>query len=326
MATPTNDYAVGIDIGGTKIAAGLVNRQGSVVQRVVRPTRAGLGAVAVLQTVVETGHELLAAAQRFDLPVVGIGIGSAGQVNADLGVIAYASANLPGWSGLHLADEVRAALGQPVFADNDVNALALGEHHFGAGRGFQDALYVAVGTGVGGALVRGGAIWRGATWSAGEICHLVIDIDGTRRCSCGATGHLEAYTSGPAMLQRYRELSGNREAADLQAVATLARSGDGHALQAIAEGAKILGTALGGVLNVLDPELLVIGGGVPELGDLWWRPVEAALRSNPMPGPAQVALRRAQLGADAVISGAAWLAFDGMARLAAGAGHPSAHA
>ncbi|HXF62434.1 MAG TPA: ROK family protein [Caldilineaceae bacterium] len=314
MSALSNDYALAIDIGGTKIAAALVNRQGSVVQRLVRPTRADLGAHAILQNVIEIGRDVVAAARRFDLPVAAVGIGSAGQVNVETGAISYASQNLPGWSGLPLADQVRDALHLEVFVDNDVNTLALGEHRFGAGRGFREALYVAVGTGVGGALVRNGDVWRGATWSAGEICHLVIDVDGTRRCSCGATGHLEAYTSGPAMVLRYRELSGSRDAPDLQSVAERARQGDGHALQAIAEGAKILGTTLAGLLNVLDPELLVVGGGVTELGRLWWRHFEDALRANPMPGPAQVTLRPAQLGSDAVLAGAAWLAFDGLAR------------
>ncbi len=222
-----------------------------------------------------------------------------------------------------LANEVETSLKLPTFVDNDVNAVALGEHHFGAGRGYQAALYVAIGTGVGGALVQDGKIWRGATWSAGEICHLVVDYDGTRRCSCGATGHLEAYTSGPAMTQRYRELSGLRQQVDLKAIAAYARQGDSHALTAIAEGAQILGIALGGVLNIFDPEVLVIGGGVPEMGDLWWRHFETALRNNPMPGPANVHLRPAELGTDAALAGAAWLAFNSIGSLARE--HPHSH-
>ena len=313
MLQPIADYALAIDIGGTKIAAALVNRQGAVVHRHLRATRADLGALAILQTVHEAGREMLATAGRYSLHVVAVGIGSAGQVDVTQGRIAYASDNLPGWSGLPLASEVSDTLGLPTFVDNDVNTLALGEHYFGAGRGFQAALYVAVGTGVGGAVVQAGKIWRGATWSAGEICHLVIDYNGNRRCSCGAMGHLEGYTSGPAMTQRYRELSGTRETVDLKAIATRAHQGDTHALAVIAEGAHILGTALAGVLNVLDPEVLVIGGGVPEIGDLWWSNFEGGLRANPMPGPARVALRAAQLGTDAVLSGAAWLAFNGIA-------------
>lgn len=304
---PQHDYALAIDVGGTKIAGAIINRQGAVIRRLVRATRADLGAPAILQTVKDVARELLQIAAQFALPIGAVGIGSAGQVNVDLGVISYASDNLPGWSGLPLAFELEDAIQLPVVVDNDVNALALGEHHFGGGRGHREALYVAVGTGLGGAVVREGRIWRGSTWSAGEICHLVVDIDGTRRCSCGAYGHLEAYTSGPAMAQRYHEFSGDR-APDLRAIAILARQGDAHAIRAIAEGAQILGTSLAGVLNVLDPELLVIGGGVPEIGALWWTHFESALRANPMPGPAKIALRPAELGVDAVLIGAAWLA------------------
>lgn len=312
MADSTSDYALAIDIGGTKIAAALVNQQGAVIHRHVRATRADLGAPAILQTTHDAGREMLNTAQRYGLHVSAIGIGTGGQVDVNRGSIAYASDTLPGWSGLPLANEVETVLKLPTFVDNDVNAVALGEHHYGAGRGFDAVLYVAIGTGVGGALVLGGKIWRGATWSAGEICHLVIAYDGTRRCSCGATGHLEAYTSGPAMTQRYRDLSGMREQTDLKAIANYARQGDSHALRAIAEGAQILGTSLGGVLNIFDPEALVIGGGVPEMGDLWWRHFETALRANPMPGPANVQLRPAELGTDAALAGAAWLAFNGM--------------
>ena len=312
MSDPASDYALAIDIGGTKIAAALVNRQGAVIHRHILATRADLGAPAILQTTREAGREMLDTAQRYGLHVSAIGIGTGGQVDVDRGSIAYASDTLPGWSGLPLANEVETTLKLPTFVDNDVNAVALGEHHYGAGRGFDAVLYVAIGTGVGGALVMGGRIWRGATWSAGEICHLVIAYDGTRRCSCGATGHLEAYTSGPAMTQRYRELSGMREQTDLKAIAAYARQGDSHALRAIAEGAQILGMALGGVLNIFDAEALVIVGGVPEMGDLWWTHFETALRANPMPGPANVQLRPAELGTDAALAGAAWLAFNGV--------------
>jgi glucokinase len=313
MPNPGSDYALAIDIGGTKIAAAIVNRQGSVIHRILRPTRAELGAPAILQTTRDAGREMLDTAARFGLPVTAIGIGTGGQVDVDRGRIAYASDTLPGWSGLPLAHAIESTLGLPTYIDNDVNALALGEHQFGAGRGYAQGLYVAVGTGLGGAVVFQGDLWRGATWSAGEICHLVVDYAGTRRCSCGAYGHLEAYTSGPAMAQRYRELSGTRLTPDLKAIALLAKQGDTHAVRAIAEGAQILGASLGGLLNVFDPEVLVIGGGVPEIGDLWWQHFEAALRANPMPGPSQIALRRAELGTDAVLGGAAWLAFSRLA-------------
>jgi len=168
MSDLANDYTLAIDIGGTKIAAALVNRQGAVIHRHILATRADLGAPAILQTTREAGREMLNTANRYNLQVIAIGIGTGGQVDVDRGRIAYASDTLPGWSGLPLANEIESSLKLPTFVDNDVNAVALGEHHFGAGRGYQAALYVAIGTGVGGALVQGGKIWRGATWSAAK--------------------------------------------------------------------------------------------------------------------------------------------------------------
>jgi glucokinase len=301
-------FALGVDIGGTKIAAAVVDDGGIVRGRQTVPTLAAGGAAAVLRSALDLARRVLDWAASAGLDITAIGVGAAGEVDVDRGVVTYGSGNLPGWAGLALADEFAAAMGLPAVVDNDVNALALGEGRFGAGQGFRDVLYVAVGTGVGGALVLDGRLRRGANWAAGEICHLIAAWDGDRLCSCGGRGHLEAYTSGPAMAERYAHLAGLLKPPDLRVVAARAQAGDLAARHAIAEGAEILGITLGGLLNALDPQALVIGGGVAELNELWWGPLEAALRANPLPGPAKIALRPAQLGIDAVLIGAAWLA------------------
>jgi len=301
-------FALGVDIGGTKIAAAVVDYDGVVQSRHAVATPVAGGAAAVLAASLDLSRRVLDWAAATGIDITAVGVGSAGEVDTGRGVVTYASDNLPGWAGLALAAEFAAATGLPAVVDNDVNALALGESRFGAGRGFRDVLYVAVGTGIGGALVLDGRLRRGANWAAGEICHLVAAWDGDRACSCGRRGHLEAYASGPAMAERYAALAGLPEPPDLRVVAARAQAGDLVARRAIAEGAEILGITLGGLLNVLDPQALVIGGGVAELDDLWWGPLEAALRANPLPGPAKIALRRAQLGVDAVLIGAAWLA------------------
>ena len=301
-------FALGVDIGGTKIAAAVVDYDGVVQSRHAVATPVAGGAAAVLAASLDLSRRVLDWAAATGIDITAVGVGSAGEVDTGRGVVTYASDNLPGWAGLALAAEFAAATGLPAVVDNDVNALALGESRFGAGRGFRDVLYVAVGTGIGGALVLDGRLRRGANWAAGEICHLVAAWDGDRACSCGRRGHLEAYASGPAMAERYAALAGLTEPPDLRVVAARAQAGDLVARRAIAEGAEILGITLGGLLNVLDPQALVIGGGVAELDDLWWGPLEAALRANPLPGPAKIALRRAQLGVDAVLIGAAWLA------------------
>jgi glucokinase len=300
--------ALGIDIGGSKIAAAIVGSDGSVAEPMIAPTPVVNGPAAILETVVTLCRRLLETGATQGRIVSAVGIGSAGHVDHTNGVIVYASGTLPGWAGTALAVQLQTALGLPVIVENDVNALAIGESRFGAGQPFDEALYVAVGTGVGGAMMREGRLWRGVSFCGGEIGHLVVDWDGIRRCSCGLTGHLEAYTAGPALAERYRALAGLDLAPDLRVVAERARNGDMIARTVIVEGARILGLALGGLLSALDPQALIIGGSVPEIGNLWWTSFEQALRTSPMPGPARIALRPAQLGAYAVVIGAGWIA------------------
>jgi glucokinase len=303
-----NTRALGIDIGGTKIAAALVAPDGTIGEphRVPTPVRAGPS--TILQAAVAAGREVLKSAGPEH--VVAVGVGSAGHVDHERGVITYAADTLPGWTGTDLAGAFRDAFDLPVSVDNDVNAMALGERRFGAGRSFDTALYLTIGTGVGGALVQEGSLWRGTTWTAGEIGHLLVAWDGRRRCSCGHTGHLEAYCAGPAIAKRYSERLNLAAPLDLRDVAARAEAGDDIAREAIAEGATILGLALSGLLSVLDPAAVIVGGGVAELGQLWWEPLETALRDAPMPGPARVALHRAELGVHAVLIGAGWMALE----------------
>jgi glucokinase len=300
--------AIGIDIGGSKIAAAIIGLDGSVAEPISAPTPVANGPAAILETVVTLVRRLLETAAAQGRVISAVGIGSAGHVDYTNGVIVYASGTLPGWAGTALAAQIHTALDLPVVVENDVNALAIGESRFGAGQQFDEVLYVAVGTGVGGAMMREGRLWRGASFCGGEIGHLVVDWDGIRRCSCGLPGHLEAYTAGPALAERYREFAGLDIAPDLRVVAERARNGDTIARAVIVEGARILGLGLGGLLSALDPQALIIGGSVPDSGKLWWTAFETALRSSPMPGPARIALRPAQLGAHAVVIGAGWMA------------------
>ncbi len=300
--------ALGIDIGGTKIALGLVRKDGSISQQTKFPTPVESGAEAILHAVVEAGKNILASAREEGFVVLAVGAGTAGQVDHQSGVVTYSTDTLPGWTGMALGAELEHAFGIPVAVDNDVHMMAIGEGQFGAGMGYRHAFYITVGTGIGGAIVLDGRLWRGATFTAGEIGHLLVDCSGRKMCNCGLQGHLEMYASGPAMVDRYHELGGDEPGNGLRAVAERAAQGDLTALQAIREGAETLGMSMTGVMGLFDPQVLVVGGGVAELGDLWWGPFTAALRSNPFPGPARVELRRAQLGPSAVLVGAGWLA------------------
>lgn len=299
--------SIGIDIGGTKMAAAVVDAAGVVADLRTIPTPP---TPEIIPAAAAQCHELIALAGQRGQTVCAVGVGSVGQVDAAAGRIIFAVETLPGWSGTPVAAELRALVGLPVLVENDVKAVAAGEVRFGAGRGFRRALFAAVGTGIGGALIADGHLEAGAHWSAGELGHTLVDVEGRRMCKCGLPGHLEAYTSGPAMARRYCQMAGIPEHTDLRAVARLAEQGDEQARAAIAEGAHIFGQALNGLVTMYDPEVLVIGGGVPEVGPLWWEPFERALRTGNLPSPAQVIVRPAELGWRAALIGAAALALE----------------
>ena len=237
-----------------------------------------------------------------------IGVGSAGQIDHATGRVIYANENLPGWTGMEIARRLQAALGRPVRVDNDVNAFALGEATYGAGRGWRVVLAVAVGTGIGGALVLDGALFRGATGVAGEIGHIPMTRGGSR-CACGHRGCLETYAAGPRIAASYARAAGCDEGVDLSQVAARARAGDQAARAAFRRAGAYLGRTIAGLINTLNPDAVVVGGGVAEAGTVFWEPLRAALDRHTL-GPAGDAATvvPAALGCEAGLVGAALLA------------------
>lgn len=311
--------ALGFDIGGTKTAAALVCGDGRVLEAVQTPTPAAQGPDAVLAAAAALGRRLLGGAARRGVRVAGAGVGTAGTVDHASGTVVYATASLPGWAGTRVGDRLGAALGLPVIVDNDVNAVAFAETHRSAAPAAGTVLYAAVGTGIGGAIVRDGRLERGSTGTAGELAHLLVPGgSGDQRCGCGRRDHLEAVACGPALAAAYRRRTGSglgqagaAAGPDLRRVAALAAAGDAHADLAIVEGARVFGRTLAGLVNVLDPRAVVVGGGVAGIGPRWWRPMAEALRAECLPGPARLELHPARLGADAGVVGAALLGLAG---------------
>lgn len=296
--------AIGVDIGGTKIAAGIVTQAGDVLLPRSIPTPVMEGPEAVLDAIIGQVAALLRDVP--DQPVQAVGIGTAGMVDADTGVIMHANQHLPGWAGMRLGERVRSATGLSTYVDNDVNVLAVGEGRFGSGQGFREVLYAAVGTGIGGAIVRHGDIWRGTHFGAGEIGYLVSGWD-----EQGRPINVEDQAGGIAMQKRYQMLAKRAEPVSLRQVAEQARAGDELAARVIREGAALLGYVLGSLIVVLDPEIVIIGGGVPTIGDLWWQPFEQALRRDgAIPTLQAVQLAPARLSTHAGLVGAAALALN----------------
>lgn len=293
---------IGVDIGGTKIAAGRVEHDGTVSARRVRATPAGSGASAVLAATIDVVRELSSGAAF-------VGVGAPGTVDTATGVIRAATALLPGWAGTRVGPELSAATGLPVLVDNDVNVSALGELRRGAAAGHEAVLYVSVGTGVGGALALGGHLVRGARGAAGEIGHLaVVGPPSERPCGCGLFGHVEAVSSGPAIEAAYG--LGDPDGPDLREIARRAENGDAHAARVIEYGATALGRALAGLVSALDPELVVVGGGVAGIGPAFVDPLIRALRAEVLPVLREIPVVTPTLGLDAPLVGAALLPED----------------
>ncbi|MEV4187849.1 ROK family protein [Streptosporangium canum] len=296
---------VGVDIGGTKTSAGLVDSSGTLLAVRTLPTPAAQGPAAVLDTAAGLVAEVASGAGD----VTAVGVGSAGVVDPRRGVIVSATGAITGWAGTDLRGEVSRRLGLPVTVGNDVHAHALGEQWRGAAAGYADVLLVAVGTGIGASVVLGGRVLRGAHSVAGHAGHVPAVAAAGRPCPCGGRGHVEAVASGPAMLAEYRARAA-AAVSGLADVARLAAQGDRIAVSVLTGGAAALGSTIGGLMNVIDPEVVVVGGGVAACGELWWQALREGIAAEVLPALREVPVGPAALGGDAALLGAARMALE----------------
>ncbi len=310
---------VGIDLGGTKMAIGLVSRSGDVDGFHSRPTLAADGAGAVIGRLAALVREVVATVPGGMGAVAAVGLATPGIVDAHTGTVRYATPALPGWTGLALGPRLAETLGLPVFVHNDGHAAAVGEWAVGAAAGAVDAVVVVLGTGIGGGIIAGGRLLRGHLGSAGRIGHLSVEVGG-RPCWCGARGCIEQYASGSAVARDAQAAIDGGAATSLRAlgrpltaadVVRAARSEDGLALGLLSEAGRHLGAALVSVVNMLSPQVIVVGGGLAEAGPLLLGPAEEVLRERlPLPVWASVEVRPSQLGYRAAVAGAGLLAWE----------------
>ena len=260
-----------LDIGGTKIAAGLVDADGVLLHRNRQPTPPGGDADQVWAAVERTITDALAAAGG---SVSGVGISSAGPISIADGTVS--PINIGSWRGFPIVEAVAAAVpGVPVRLAGDGLCMALGEHRRGAGQGAQFLLGMVVSTGIGGGLVLDGVPYDGRTGNAGHVGHVVVDLDGPP-CGCGGRGCVEAIASGPHLVAWAREFGWNGD--DARALAAAAVAGDGVAVRAFSRGARAVAAMIASVAAVCDLDLVVIGGGVANAGPVLFDPLRSALR------------------------------------------------
>jgi glucokinase len=293
---------IGVDLGGTKILAGVVDREGTIETKRERPTPVE-SEDALLAALDEAVEELL------DGEIAAIGFGIPSTIDQRRGR-AISSVNIP-LQDVDLRDRVTARFGLPCGIDNDANAAAIAEWKVGAGRGARNLVMLTLGTGVGGGLILDGKPFRGAVGAAAELGHMVIEHDG-RPCqgNCTGRGHLEAYLTGEAAERDAEEAYG--EAADARTLISRARAGDEVALSILRETSRRMGSALGSLVNIFDPEVIVIGGGFGAAADdfLVSPAMEVLHREARPPGRDLVRVVPAQLGPDAGLIGAGFVAFE----------------
>ena len=311
----TKPFAIGIDVGGTNIRAAVVNRDGQIVSRAHRPTRADGDAWSppdmLIAKMLDAAREAMAATGVTLDKVAGVGLGMGGQIARGSGVILGMALAQRDYDRFPMRERLQAAAGLPVWLDNDVKTAALGELHYGAGRALRDFVYLGIGTGVGGALVVNRAVVQGALGLAGHIGHMSVDWRGARGIS-GIPGCLEDYASGTAIARRARARGlaspDATHALTSEEVFARAERGDDAARAIVRESAEIIAVALASLIHLLNPQAIIVGGGVAQQPWLIAL-VREAIPNYTMRAFSSTPVLIAALGVDAGLIGAAHGAF-----------------
>ena len=310
-----------IDLGGTKVIAAVIFDKGEVMAREYYLTLADEGPRAVINRMLSAIDHLLSAQDMSLSQLHSISVSAAGAIDMKRGLVTL-SPNLPGWCNIPLRDIIKEKYKVNTFLLNDASAAALGEHRFGAGRGVKTLIYLTVSTGIGGGVIIDDKLYCGPSGSAGEIGHMTIDVNGSR-CNCGNIGCWETLASGTAVAQEaIRRVScgersslieiveGKTENITAETVEIAARDGDSLALDVIAKAATYLGVGMVNLVNIFNPEMIIVGGGMAKMGDLLLAPARQVVQERAFQLPAQaVRIVPAQLGDDAGVLGAATFAF-----------------
>ena len=311
---------IGIDIGGTNIKLELMGKAARIKAKSIFPTDSFKGKNALINEIARQTVRLLSEYSATKRDLIGIGIGVPGAVDIRTGTVHYLT-NIPGWREVPLGGILRKRLKVPVFVDNDANVMALGEFKFGAGRGAKHMLCITLGTGVGGGLILNGSLYRGSDYAAGEFGHVPININGPK-CNCGSWACVEAYAGNHYIIKDTAAKIGRGEKTlirklvkgDLkkitpEIIAEAARKGDRFARQIWVDIGNKVGIGLAGVVNLLNPEKIIIGGGVAGAGKILFDSIKKTVSARAMKLPAgTVKIVKAKLGCDAGIIGAATLA------------------
>ena len=318
MTNKKDKFAVGVDIGGTNIKLGIISETGGIVKKGMVETKAEGGPDSVVSQIKKGINELLVNNEK---EIAGIGIGCAGTVNQEKGIVEYPP-NLPKWDKVPLGSLIKKEFGMEVYLDNDANAAAIGEMHFGAGKDLNSFIMVTLGTGIGGGIIINREIYHGDFGAGGEIGHTVIDYNGPK-CNCGSYGCIEAYVGNHYLVKRIQDELKNKpdtkiwdlinhdiEKLSPRVIDEAAQAGDEYAKSIIIQLGEYLGCAFASLANILDIGEFVVGGGVAGFGKpLFDAAQKKAAERVLIPIRKRIKVRPAELKNDAGIQGSSALVF-----------------
>jgi glucokinase len=302
-------FIFGIDLGATNIKIGLVDSHGRIVTRKYLFTKSFSNREKLLSKIIEVIYNVLKQSKIQKKNILGIGIGLPGLINFKTGMIHYLP-NIPGWKNFPIKRWFSSKVKLPTFVDNDVNLITLAEHRIGAGRETKNMICLTLGTGVGGGIIINGDLYRGSSFVSGEIGHIPLTENGPR-CNCGGRGCLECFVGNRYILRLAKRRMMDKKIT-LEKIDRLAREGNSKAIAIWREVGRYIGIALVGVVNLLNPEKIVIGGGITGAGEVLFSQIRKMITLRAMPIQAKtVKIVKARFGADAGILGAAILVKEG---------------
>ncbi len=306
MSEPASQKkALGVDLGGTFIKAALVDSDGEIAAERVVPTPPSRAVAEVVQAILDLIREF----ERDCADIAGLGLGAPGLVDLNREAIRE-SPNFPEWRNVPLKSLVERETNLPAALDNDANCFALAEQRWGAGRGFQHLLALTVGTGIGGAVIVDGRLHRGGSGGAGELGHISVDLWGPR-CACGNYGCVERYVGNRWFVEAARAALDDETIETPEQISRRAEEGDPAAIRFIEDRGEILGVACVTLINIFDPQAIIIGGGTAQCGEPFFRGIERAIRERVYPSlKERVRILPAQLGSLAGALGAAVIGFE----------------
>ena len=300
---------IGVDLGGTNLRTALITSEGDILDKRKEATHASDGWGKIVKRLVQNIERQQEIAAQKGIAVAAVGVGSPGVIQVDKGIVVK-SPNFPDWNNLPLKDELEKVLRLPVMIENDANAAALGEQWRGAGMGIGSMILLTLGTGVGGGIVLNKQIWHGADGMAGELGHMTIIPDG-RKCGCGNTGCLEMYASARGIVQSYQDALGASEKGVRPEISSAqvyqeANKGNARAVKVMQDMGRILGIGIANLINIFNPEMVVIGGGVRDAWPLFIDSTRTEIRKRAFEVPAaRTQILPSKLGDDAGTVGAA---------------------